>query len=177
MLASFKEVLIAGDVGPLGIPLAPFGRVQPEDARRAFREQIEALLKADVDLLVIETITDLYEMREALSAARELSSDIPIVASMTFTRDDRTLLGDSPRKVARNLAEFGSDVIGINCSGGPNQLLRILREMQHTHPRWEILGQTETPVGRNRTAGAFFIPPQRITSAITPFHSGAREPA
>jgi homocysteine S-methyltransferase len=134
VLASFKEVLIAGDVGPLGIPLAPFGRVQPEDARRAFREQIKALLKADVDLLVIETVTDLYEMREALSAARELSSDIPIVASMTFTRDDRTLLGDSPRKVARNLAEFGSDVIGINCSGGPNQLLRILKEMQYTHP-------------------------------------------
>ena len=134
VLASFKEVLIAGDVGPLGIPLAPFGRVQPEDARKAFREQIEVLLNADVDLLVIETMTDLYEMREALTAARELSIDVPIVASMTFTRDDRTLLGDSPRKVARDLAEFGADVIGINCSGGPNQLLRILKEMHRAFP-------------------------------------------
>ncbi len=134
VLASFKEVLIAGDVGPLGIPLAPFGRVQPEDARKAFREQIEVLLNADVDLLVIETMTDLYEMREALAAARELSTDVPIVASMTFTRDDRTLLGDNPRKVARDLAEFGADVIGINCSGGPNQLLRILKEMRRAFP-------------------------------------------
>ncbi len=127
--ASFKEVFIAGDVGPLGVRLAPFGRVQPEDARQAFREQIAVLLKAGVDLLVIETQTDLYEVREAISAARELSKDIPIVASMTFTRDDRTMLGDQPLKVAGDMHAFGADLIGINCSGGPNQLLRILKEM------------------------------------------------
>ncbi len=132
--ASFKEVLIGGDVGPLGIRLAPFGRVQPEEACKAFKEQITFLFDAQIDLLVIETVSDLYEIREAIRAARELSSEIPVVASMTFTRDDRTLLGDSPVKVARSLQDFGADVIGINCSGGPNQLIRILKEMRAALP-------------------------------------------
>jgi homocysteine S-methyltransferase len=134
ILASFKPVLVAGDVGPLGVRLAPFGRVQPEEARAAFREQIEALLKAGIDLLVIETMTDLFEINEAIQAARELSMDLPIVASLTFTRDDRTLLGDSPAKVAQKLQEFGANLIGVNCSGGPNQLLRILKQMRLAVP-------------------------------------------
>ena len=132
--ASFKDVLIAGDVGPLGVRLAPFGRVQPEDARRVFKEQIALLINAKVDLLVIETVSDTFEIREAVLAARELSAEIPLIASMTFTRDDRTLLGDSPTKVARALHDFGADVIGVNCSGGPNQLIRILKEMHSALP-------------------------------------------
>ena len=134
VMASYKDVLIGGDVGPLGVRLSPFGKVQPEEARKIFNQQIKVLLESKVDLLVIETMTDLYEMREAISAAREISEDIPIVASMTFTRDDRTLLGDSPQKVARALRDYGADVLGINCSGGPNQLLRILKEMRATVP-------------------------------------------
>lgn len=132
--ASFKHVLVAGDVGPLGAHLAPFGRVQPEEARKVFREQISYLVEAGIDLLVIETISDLYEIREAIYAAREVSADLPIVASMTFTRDDLTLLGDNPRKVAHSIWDFGADVIGVNCSGGPNQLLRILKEMRTAIP-------------------------------------------
>ncbi|MDR3574858.1 MAG: bifunctional homocysteine S-methyltransferase/methylenetetrahydrofolate reductase [Anaerolineaceae bacterium] len=128
-----KSTLIAGDVGPLGIRLSPFGRVQPEQAHQAFCEQIGALVKSGVDLIIIETMTDLYEMHEALKAARDLAPNIPIITSMTFTRDDRTILGDDPAKVARLLTEWGTDVIGINCSSGPEQILRILRQMrQHT---------------------------------------------
>ena len=132
--ASFKQVFVAGDVGPLGVRLAPFGRVQPEEARTIFLEQISALTKAGIDLMVIETLSDLYEMREALAAINEIEPNLPVVASMTFTRDDRTLLGDSPTKVARSLKTYGADVIGINCSGGPNQLLRILKEMRKAIP-------------------------------------------
>jgi methionine synthase I (cobalamin-dependent)/5,10-methylenetetrahydrofolate reductase len=135
ILASFKPVLIAGDIGPLGVRMAPFGRVQPEEARAAFREQIDALVNAGVDLLVIETMTDLFEVAEAIRAARECSPDLPLLASMTFTRDDRTLLGDDPAKVANKLHEMGADVIGINCSGGPNQLLRILKQMVQAVPQ------------------------------------------
>ena len=131
--ASFKDVLIAGDVGPLGVRLAPFGRVQPEEARAAFIEQITALAAADVDVISLETFTDLYEIREAVAAARQVC-DLPVIASMTFTRDDRTLLGDGPEKVARALAEMGADVIGVNCSGGPAQLQRILQRMKLAAP-------------------------------------------
>src|SRR5215216_3020560 len=88
--ASFKDVLVAGDIGPLGVRIAPYGRVKPEQAREAFAEQIRALAESGVDLIVIETFSDLYEIREAIKAARE-TCDLPVVASITFTRDDRTL--------------------------------------------------------------------------------------
>lgn len=134
VMASFKEVFIAGDVGPLGVRLAPFGRVQPDQAREVFREQIQALVDGGVDLLIIETMTDLYEVHEAIQAARLVAPTLPIIASMTFTRDDRTLLGDSPAHVARKIHASGADVIGVNCSGGPNQLLRILKQMRTAVP-------------------------------------------
>src|SRR6266545_991223 len=136
--ASFKDVLVAGDVGPLGVRIAPFGRVQPEQARAAFAEQIQALAEAGADLIVLETFSDLYEIREAIRAAQDVgvshASSLPIVASVTFTRDDRTVLGDDPTKVARMLKEAGVDVIGVNCSGGPAQLLRILKQMVQAVP-------------------------------------------
>jgi homocysteine S-methyltransferase len=153
--ASFKEVFVAGDVGPLGVRIAPFGRVSPEEARAAFAEQITALAEAGADLIVIETISDLYEIKAAIRAAHEVGmglvpipgrsqegrpqgSSLPIVASVTFTRDDVTLLGDNPSKVARALAEEGADVIGVNCSGGPSQLLRILKVMRQTAPQAKL---------------------------------------
>jgi homocysteine S-methyltransferase len=133
--ASFKQVLIAGDVGPLGVRLAPFGRVKPEQARAAFGEQIRALAKAGVDLIIIETMTDILEVIEAIQAANEVAPGMPVVASMTYTRDDRTLLGDSPARVAQALHKAGATVIGVNCSGGPHQILRILKQMRQAVPQ------------------------------------------
>src|SRR5512146_2355378 len=131
--ASFKDVLIAGDIGPLGVRIAPFGRVQPEQARTAFAEQARALAEAGADLIVLETMSDLVEILEGVRAAKQACA-LPVVASVTFTRDDRTLLGDDPQKIARGLHNGGADVIGVNCSGGPAQLLRILRQMRLAVP-------------------------------------------
>jgi homocysteine S-methyltransferase len=131
--ASFKDVLIAGDVGPLGVRIAPYGRVKPEEARAAFAEQVKALADSGADLIVIETISDLYEIQEAIKAAKQ-ACDLPVVASITFTRDDRTLLGDESIQVAKKIKEAGADVIGVNCSGGPSQLLRILKQMKQAVP-------------------------------------------
>ena len=137
-----RPILVAGDIGPLGVRIAPYGRVQPEQARQAFVEQINALADAGVDLLMIETISDLYEIVAAIQAAIEVrtqrNAHLPICASMTFTRDDRTLLGDDPAKVARSLAEAGADVIGVNCSGGPAQLMRLLKPMRQAVPQVHI---------------------------------------
>ena len=116
--ASYKDVLIAGDVGPLGVRIAPYGRVKLEEAREAFREQIQALADAGADVIVIETMTDLYEIQEAIKAAKEICG-LPVIASVTFTRDDRTLLGDDPAKVAHRIAAAGADVVGVNWTGGP----------------------------------------------------------
>lgn len=132
--ASRPETYIAGSVGPLGVRLRPYGRVSPEDARAAFREQITALAGAGVDAILLETFTDRLEILEALAAAREAAPELPVIANMTFAEDDRTLLGDLPVRVARDLHAAGADVIGVNCGGGPAQIARILAAMRQAVP-------------------------------------------
>ncbi|QRN84171.1 bifunctional homocysteine S-methyltransferase/methylenetetrahydrofolate reductase [Chloroflexota bacterium] len=132
--ASFKDVMIAGDIGPLGLPLAPFGHIQPEDAFEIYQEQARALIEAGVDVILIETMVDLYAVREAVRAVHSIDETMPVIGSMTFTRDRRTLLGDTPQEVAEQMDSFGVDVIGVNCSGGPAQLLRILKQMKGAVP-------------------------------------------
>jgi homocysteine S-methyltransferase len=156
---SFKEVFIAGDIGPLGVRLAPYGRVQPEEARQAFIEQAAALNKAGVDLFLIETMTDLYEVREAITAVKIIAPELPVIASLTFTRDDRTVLGDDPGKVVRSVSADGADIVGLNCSGGPEQLLRILKIMRRAVPavRFSVMpnaGWPEQVGGRIRYPAA-----------------------
>ncbi len=133
---SFREVLLAGSVGPLGVSLAPLGRISDKDAEDAFREQIMALVTAEpagIDLLIIETISDIKEVVAAVNAARSIDPDIPVVTQMTFTRDDRTLLGDTPYDVALRLAELDVDVVGVNCSSGPAQILRLISIMRQAN--------------------------------------------
>ena len=133
--ASFREdVYLAGSVGPLGVRLKPFGRIKAEDARAAFHEQIAGLAQGGVDLIILETFSDRMELLEALAAAQEAAPKLPVVAQMTFGGDDRTLLGDLPAQVARDLVKAGADVIGVNCGGGPEQLSRILGLMRQAVP-------------------------------------------
>jgi homocysteine S-methyltransferase len=131
---SGREVYIAGAVGPLGVRLAPYGRIKPEQAYQAFHEQITALVNAGVDAITLETFLDLNEMEQAIKAARAVHPTLPVIASMTFTRDERTIYGDSPREVADQLAAFGADVIGLNCSTGPSASFRIARIMKSAQP-------------------------------------------
>ncbi len=132
--ASFRPVYLAGSVGPLGVRLKPFGRVKAEEARSAFAEQMAALYAGGVDLLILETFSDRIELLEALAAAREVAPGIPVVCHMTFAQDDRTLLGDLPAQIARELRQAGADVIGVNCGGGPEQTSRILQLMRQAAP-------------------------------------------
>ncbi len=127
--SSDAPMLLAGDIGPLGVRLVPFGRVTKDMAYAAFREQALVLIDSGVDFLVIETISDLDELLVAVRAVRDID-DLPLIASMTFTRDDRTLLGDTPAAVAKRVHEADVDIVGVNCSGGPAQLLRIVRHMR-----------------------------------------------
>jgi len=119
--------LVAGSLGPLGVRLQPYGRVRPEDAYGAYREQAGALVDAGADLLVIETQTDVRELEQAVRAARDAASGVALVATATFTRDDRTLLGSTPEEVATSLVELGVDALGVNCGEGPAQVLRVVR--------------------------------------------------
>jgi methionine synthase I (cobalamin-dependent)/5,10-methylenetetrahydrofolate reductase len=139
--SSFREVLLAGSIGPLGVSLAPLGRVSAAEAQEAFREQIDALVTAEpagVDLLIIETISDIKEITAAVNAARSVSTDIPVIAQMTFTREDRTLLGNTPDEVATQLAKLDVDAVGVNCSSGPAQILRLITMMHQAQPELMI---------------------------------------
>jgi len=132
--ASFKDVFVAGSVGPLGQRLTPLGRLGHKEAHSAFYEQVGALIEAGVDLLVFDTFSDLSELHEAVTAAREVSSDIPIVTHVTFTDDGRTPLGHTPQTVAAKLIELPIDVVGINCSIGPAGVLQALRSLAEFLP-------------------------------------------
>lgn len=135
--SSYKDILLAGSVGPLGGRLAPLGRITKAEAQAAFQEQIAALVTeppAGVDLLILETMSDLWEVETAVKAARAIAPNMPVVTTMTFTRDDKTLLGNSAEVVARKLAVLDVDVIGVNCSGGPAQVLRLMMTMKQVAP-------------------------------------------
>lgn len=134
---SGQDALIAGSIGPLGVRIVPFGRVGVEQAREAFAEQISALADAGADLILIETHSDLHEARAAIQAAQG-AANLPIIASITFTRDDLTILGDTPAQVASFLADCGVDLIGANCSGGPAQLHRVLGQMRRAAPNAKL---------------------------------------
>ncbi|MDP9297226.1 MAG: bifunctional homocysteine S-methyltransferase/methylenetetrahydrofolate reductase [Actinomycetota bacterium] len=121
---------VAGSMGPLGVRLAPYGRVSPGDAFDAYREQALALADGGVDLLVIETQTDIREMEQALAAVRDAAPEVAVIVSATYTKDDRTLLGSTPEQVAASLVELGVDAMGVNCGEGPAQVLRVIRAMR-----------------------------------------------
>ena len=126
---SGQPVFLAGAVGPSGRALAPAGAISPAEARAAFGEQIEALLEAGADLLILETFPDLDELRQAILAAREVC-DLPVVAQISFADDGTTLTGRGPADVAAALAELDVVVIGVNCGLGPQLALDVVQQMQ-----------------------------------------------
>ncbi|HLW59055.1 MAG TPA: bifunctional homocysteine S-methyltransferase/methylenetetrahydrofolate reductase [bacterium] len=123
-----QSVWIAGSIGPLGKPVAPFGRISAEETRQAFRAQIDALVEGGVDVLILETFTDLAELLEAVSAARA-ACDLPLVAQISFAEDGRTKYGHGPAEVVAALEQAGVDVIGANCSVGPVPMLEVIQQM------------------------------------------------
>ncbi|MDR7553854.1 MAG: bifunctional homocysteine S-methyltransferase/methylenetetrahydrofolate reductase [Armatimonadota bacterium] len=123
-----RRVFVAGSMGPIGRPMAPLGTVSPEEVREAYGEQARALVAGGADVLILETFTDLAELLEALRGARE-AAGVPIIAQMTFTQDGRTLLGHGPREIVQALERAGAEVVGANCSVGPQGVLEVMEQM------------------------------------------------
>lgn len=125
---SGQPVFVAGSVGPTGRVVEPVGTLSGDEARIAFESQIAALLEGGVDLLIIETMSSLDEMRLAVEAARNVS-DLPVVAQMTFAEDGRTIAGSPVEDVVQDLTSMDVDVIGVNCSVGPRHTVQVLGSM------------------------------------------------
>ncbi|MGL5415673.1 MAG: homocysteine S-methyltransferase family protein [Clostridium sp.] len=125
------DVKIALDIGPIGELLKPMGTLDFEEAIEIFKEQIRVGVEAGVDLILIETMTDLYEMKAAVLAAKEESS-LPIFATMTFEKDGRTFTGCTPESMCLTLEGLGVEVLGVNCSLGPKELENIIERIVKT---------------------------------------------
>ncbi len=149
---------IAADIGPTGALLQPMGTLSFDDAYDLFAEQVDAAVKAGADIILIETMADLLEMKAAVLAAKEHSS-LPIFATMTFGEDGRTFLGTSPQVAAMTLSALGVNVLGVNCSLGPNELLPLVDD---------LLRYAACPVMVQANAGLPQIVNGETVFAITP---------
>ena len=126
--AAGGKALVAGDITMTGEQLAPMGKMDFEELVSIYKEQITYLVEGGVDLLVVETMMSLQETRAALIAAKEVC-DLPIMASVTFESDGRTLYGTDAQTAAIVLESLGAAAIGANCSTGPDKLVSIIKDM------------------------------------------------
>src|SRR5580658_6881802 len=128
--AAGETAFVAGAMGPLGVRIEPLGSISFAEARATFREQAEALVEAGVDLLILETFSDLNEIREAIFAAREVAgSERAIIAHVTIDDAGNMPDGTEPETYTGKLNEWPADVIGLNCSVGPKATLETIERM------------------------------------------------
>ena len=132
-------VLVAGDITMTGEQLKPMGKMELEDLIDIYKDQILSLMDAGVDLLVVETMMSLAETRAALIAAKEVC-DLPVIATLTFEADGRTLFGTDAKTAAIVLESLGASAIGANCSTGPAQMESIISDMV-THTRIPVIAK------------------------------------
>jgi methionine synthase / methylenetetrahydrofolate reductase(NADPH) len=127
--AAGADVFVAGAIGPLDLRIEPYGPTSYDEAKEMFGEQVAALLEGGVDLFVLETFSDLSEIRQAMRAVRE-RSDLPVFAQMTIQTDGKTIFGADAEVFTQRLDEWGADVIGLNCGVGPTHILTTLEKMR-----------------------------------------------
>src|SRR3972149_1061152 len=124
--AAGADVLIAGSVGPLGLMWGVSETLPAEKARHVFQEQAAALEERGVDLFILETFPSLQELVWAIEGVRSFSQ-LPIIAKLAYTEEGKTLAGDGAAEARRRLLELDVDVVGANCSIGPQDILGVLR--------------------------------------------------
>ncbi len=138
------DAWVAGAVGPLGVRMEPLGKTGLDEARAAFAEQIGALKRNGVDLLIVETMPALNEARQALQAAKAVAPDLPVLVMVTVDDEGECLDGSSAAQAAAWLTEWGADAVGVNCSTGPATVLTAIEEMR---------AATNLPLGAMPNAG------------------------
>jgi 5-methyltetrahydrofolate--homocysteine methyltransferase len=176
VLRSDRPVLVAGNIGPSGNVLQPYGEMSFEEARSAFTEQAAALIGAGVDLIWVETMADLEEVRAAVEGVRYVSQDIPVMTTMTFDTHGRTMMGVTPEKAVTRMTSFGATAIGGNCGNGPAEILGVIEKMHATAPEALLIAKSNagvpTLVGGRPVYGA--SPADMADYALKVYNAGAR---
>lgn len=126
--AAGENAYVAGDITMTGEQLYPIGKLKLEELIDVYKEQISYMVEAGVDLLVVETMMSLAECRAAVIAAKEIC-DLPIMVTLTYEKDERTLFGTDAQTSAIVLSKLGVDAVGVNCAGGPSDMLNVVNDM------------------------------------------------
>jgi 5-methyltetrahydrofolate--homocysteine methyltransferase len=134
--------LVAGDIGPTGSIMTPIGTLDFAEAVDVFAEQAAALVAGGVDLIWIETMSDLEEIRAAIEGVRQVAPSIPLITTMTFDTRGHTMMGVKPETAVHALAEWGADAIGGNCGNGPDELIPVIRQMRAAEPDVVLVGKS-----------------------------------
>jgi len=132
--AAGGTALVAGDIGPSGEIVAPLGTLEYDVAVDVFREQAASLIAGGVDLIWIETMSDLNEIKAAIQGVRQASAGIALIATMTFDTRGHTMMGVSPEDAVAHLAAWGADAVGGNCGNGPDELIPVVAKMHAAAP-------------------------------------------
>jgi 5-methyltetrahydrofolate--homocysteine methyltransferase len=133
--AADHPAVVAGDIGPSGqIMQAIGGTLTPEEARDVFAEQARALAGAGVDVIWIETMSDLSEIIAAIQGAHDAAPKLPVIATMSFDTRGHTMMGVSPERAAEALLDAGAAAVGGNCGNGPEELVPVVEKMRAAFP-------------------------------------------
>ena len=138
-VADEHGALVAGDLGPTGELLEPLGTMSPADAQEIFAEQLRGLRDGGIDVVLVETMSDLAEVEAALAAAREVVPELPVLATLSFDTNLRTMMGVRPGDAVTALAAAGADAVGANCGRGPEEMESIAAQLVEARPEGLLL--------------------------------------
>jgi 5-methyltetrahydrofolate--homocysteine methyltransferase len=138
-VADRYDALVAGDLGPTGELMEPLGALTADEAEQLFEEQLRGLAEGGIDLVLIETMSDLAEVRAAVAAAQRVVPELPLVATLSFDTNLRTMMGVRPADAVTALAAEGVDAIGANCGRGPEEMAVIAEQMAAARPEGVLL--------------------------------------
>jgi 5-methyltetrahydrofolate--homocysteine methyltransferase len=157
-------VLVAGDLGPTGELMEPLGTMDAAGAQAIFAAQLAGLRDGGIDLVLVETMSDLAEVQAAVEAARVVVPDIPMIATLSFDTNLRTMMGVRPADAVTALAGLGVDAVGANCGRGPEEMEAIAEQL--TQARLEgLLIVAQSNAGLPQLVGdrfAYDVPPERL---------------
>lgn len=138
-VAQQHGAFVAGDLGPTGELMFPMGTMDEEQASALFEAQLRGLVDGGIDLVVIETMSDLAEVRAAIAAVKKVQPDLPIVAALSFDTNLHTMMGVAPAQAVTELADSGADAVGANCGRGLDELESIVSAMVDVRPEGLLL--------------------------------------
>ncbi len=165
---SGRDAYVALDVGPTGKLLKPMGTLEFEDAVRIFADVVKAGVKAGADLILIETMNDLYELKAAVLAAKE-NCDLPVFATAVFDEKHKMLTGADPMAVVALLEGLHADAVGMNCSLGPKELLPIFEEMAQ-YASIPLIINPNAGLPRNENGQTVYdVTPEEFAEDMAPF--------